>query len=56
LYCLPEASITPPRKVSLTIDDREPEEIARCVVLFACNDARLIASTTLAANGGRYFA
>ena len=34
----------------------EPEEIARCVVFLASDDAGLITGATLAANGGQYFA
>ena len=34
----------------------EPEEIARCVVFLASDDAGLITGSTLTANGGRYFA
>jgi acetoacetyl-CoA reductase len=34
----------------------EPEEIARCVVFLASDDAGLITGSTLAANGGQYFA
>jgi len=34
----------------------EPEEIARCVVFLASDDAGLITGATLAANGGQYLA
>jgi acetoacetyl-CoA reductase len=34
----------------------EPEEIARCVVFLASDEAGLITGSTLAANGGQYFA
>jgi acetoacetyl-CoA reductase len=34
----------------------EPEEIARCVVFLASDDAGFITGSTLAANGGQYFA
>ena len=34
----------------------EPEEIARCVVFLATDDAGLITGATLSANGGQYFA
>jgi acetoacetyl-CoA reductase len=34
----------------------EPEEIARCVVFLAADDAGLITGSTLTANGGQYFA
>jgi acetoacetyl-CoA reductase len=34
----------------------EPEEIARCVVFLASDDAALITGSTLTANGGQYFA
>ena len=34
----------------------EPEEIARCVVFLASDDAGLITGATLTANGGQYFA
>jgi acetoacetyl-CoA reductase len=34
----------------------EPEEIARCVVFLASDDAGLITGATLSANGGQYFA
>jgi len=34
----------------------EPEEIARCVVFLAADDAGLITGSTLSANGGQYFA
>jgi acetoacetyl-CoA reductase len=33
----------------------EPEEIARCVVFLAADDAGLITGATLTANGGQYF-
>jgi len=33
----------------------EPEEIARCVVFLAADDAGLITGSTLTANGGQYF-
>src|SRR5512137_188461 len=33
----------------------EPEEIARCVVFLASDDAGLITGATLSANGGQYF-
>ncbi|MFN7104485.1 MAG: acetoacetyl-CoA reductase [Pseudorhizobium sp.] len=33
----------------------EPEEIARCVVFLASDDAGFITGSTLAANGGQYF-
>jgi acetoacetyl-CoA reductase len=33
-----------------------PEEIARCVVFLASDDAGLITGSTLTANGGQYFA
>jgi acetoacetyl-CoA reductase len=33
----------------------EPEEIARCVVFLASDDAGLITGSTLSANGGQYF-
>ncbi len=33
----------------------EPEEIARCVVLLAADEAGLITGSTLTANGGQYF-
>jgi len=32
----------------------EPEEIARCVVFLASDDAGFITGSTLAANGGQY--
>ena len=32
----------------------EPEEIARCVVFLASDDAGLITGSTLTANGGQY--
>jgi acetoacetyl-CoA reductase len=34
----------------------EPEEIARCVVFLAADEAGLITGATLTANGGQYFA
>jgi NAD(P)-dependent dehydrogenase (short-subunit alcohol dehydrogenase family) len=34
----------------------KPEEIARCVVFLAADDAGLITGSTLTANSGRYFA
>jgi acetoacetyl-CoA reductase len=34
----------------------EPEEIARCVVFLASDDAGLITGSTLTANGGQYYA
>ena len=34
----------------------EPEEIARCVVFLASDDAGLITGATLSVNGGQYFA
>jgi acetoacetyl-CoA reductase len=33
----------------------EPEEIARCVVFLASDDAGLVTGSTLSANGGQYF-
>jgi acetoacetyl-CoA reductase len=33
----------------------EPEEVARCVVFLASDDAGLITGSTLSANGGQYF-
>src|ERR1700688_1805738 len=33
----------------------EPEEVARCVVFLAADDAGLITGSTLTANGGQYF-
>jgi acetoacetyl-CoA reductase len=33
----------------------EPEEIARCVVFLASDDAGLMTGSTLTANGGQYF-
>jgi acetoacetyl-CoA reductase len=33
----------------------EPEEIARCVVFLASEDASFITGSTLSANGGQYF-
>ncbi len=32
----------------------EPEEVARCVVFLAADDAGLITGSTLTANGGQY--
>ena len=34
----------------------EPEEIARCVVFLASDEAGLITGSTISANGGQYFA
>ena len=34
----------------------EPEEIARCVVFLAADDAGLLTGATITANGGQYFA
>ena len=34
----------------------EPEEVARCVVFLACDDAGFITGSTLSANGGQFFA
>jgi acetoacetyl-CoA reductase len=34
----------------------EPEEVARCVVFLASDEAGLITGSTLSANGGQYFA
>jgi acetoacetyl-CoA reductase len=34
----------------------EPEEVARCVVFLAADEAGLITGSTLTANGGQYFA
>jgi acetoacetyl-CoA reductase len=34
----------------------EPEEIARCVVFLAADDAGFITGSTLTANGGQYLA
>ncbi len=34
----------------------EPEEIARCVVFLAADEAGLITGSTLTANGGQYIA
>jgi acetoacetyl-CoA reductase len=34
----------------------EPEEIARCVVFLASEEAGFITGSTLSANGGQYFA
>jgi acetoacetyl-CoA reductase len=34
----------------------EPEEVARCVVFLASDDAGFITGSTLAANGGQYMA
>jgi len=45
--------------VGLADPDRrlgEPEEIARCVVFLAADEAGLLTGSTLAANGGQYFA
>ncbi|MDP2734509.1 MAG: SDR family oxidoreductase, partial [Hoeflea sp.] len=33
----------------------EPEEIARCVVFLASDDAGFITGSTISANGGQYF-
>jgi acetoacetyl-CoA reductase len=33
----------------------EPEEVARCVVFLASEDAGFITGSTLSANGGQYF-
>jgi acetoacetyl-CoA reductase len=33
----------------------EPEEIARCVVFLASDDAGFITGSTLSANGGQFF-
>ena len=33
----------------------EPEEIARCVVFLASDDAGFITGSTVSANGGQYF-
>ena len=33
----------------------EPEEIARCVVFLASNDAGFITGSTISANGGQFF-
>ena len=33
----------------------EPEEIARCVVFLASDEAGLITGATLSANGGQFF-
>jgi acetoacetyl-CoA reductase len=33
----------------------EPEEIARCVVFLASDEAGFITGSTLSANGGQYF-
>jgi acetoacetyl-CoA reductase len=33
----------------------EPDEVARCVVFLASDDAGLITGSTLTANGGQYF-
>ncbi|MCB1427746.1 MAG: SDR family oxidoreductase, partial [Nitratireductor sp.] len=33
----------------------EPEEIARCVVFLASEDAGFITGSTISANGGQYF-
>lgn len=34
----------------------EPEEVARCVVFLASDDAGFITGSTISANGGQYFA
>jgi acetoacetyl-CoA reductase len=34
----------------------EPEEIARCVVFLASDNAGFITGSTITANGGQYFA
>ena len=34
----------------------EPDEIARCVVFLASDDAGFITGSTISANGGQYFA
>jgi acetoacetyl-CoA reductase len=34
----------------------EPEEIARCVVFLASDDAGFITGSTMSANGGQYLA
>jgi acetoacetyl-CoA reductase len=34
----------------------EPEEVARCVVFLASDDAGFITGSTLSANGGQYMA
>ena len=34
----------------------EPEDIARCVVFLAADDAGFITGSTLSANGGQYLA
>jgi len=34
----------------------EPEEIARCVVFLASDNAGFITGATITANGGQYFA
>jgi len=34
----------------------EPEEIARCVIFLASDDASFITGSTLTANGGQYLA
>ena len=34
----------------------EPEEIARCVLFLAADDAGFITGSTLSANGGQYMA
>jgi acetoacetyl-CoA reductase len=34
----------------------EADEIARCVVFLASDDAGLITGSTISANGGQYFA
>ena len=33
----------------------EPEEIARCVVFLASDEAGFVTGSTLSANGGQYF-
>ncbi|WP_296745551.1 SDR family oxidoreductase, partial [Mesorhizobium sp.] len=34
----------------------EPEEVARCVVFLASDEAGFITGSTITANGGQYFA
>jgi acetoacetyl-CoA reductase len=34
----------------------EPEEVARCVVFLASDDAGFITGSTITANGGQFFA
>ena len=34
----------------------EPEEVARCVVFLASDEAGFITGSTISANGGQYFA